>query len=144
MVGYQQRATLGRDVFKAFEVDPKVILVERLVEVSGKASSLFRPAPMVDIGRSHTERRGCIRVAEPIELAEYLLQHDKRWTRKAIISATQGSGQRTVNLPEKIPVYLLYWTAWVDEDGTVQFREDIYQRDQRLARAWNGDRLTGA
>ena len=95
----------------------------------------------------HSERAfssGCIRVAEPIELAEYLLQHDKRWTRKAIISATQGSGQRTVNLPEKIPVYLLYWTAWVDEDGTVQFREDIYQRDQRLARAWNGDRLTGA
>lgn len=81
---------------------------------------------------------GCIRVAEPIALAEYLLKHDKRWTRESILSATRGRGQRTVHLPETIPVYLLYWTAWVDEEDILQFREDIYQRDQRLARAWNG------
>ncbi|NJN45947.1 MAG: L,D-transpeptidase family protein [Candidatus Competibacteraceae bacterium] len=86
---------------------------------------------------------GCIRVAEPIELAEYLLKDDPRWNRKKILSATRGKQQRTVHLAEKIPVYLLYWTAWVDEDGTVNFRDDIYQRDRRLTRAWSGNQNSG-
>jgi len=86
---------------------------------------------------------GCIRVAEPIELAEYLLKDNPRWNRKKILSATRGKRQRTVHLAEKIPVYLLYWTAWVDEDGTVNFRDDIYQRDRRLARAWSSTQSSG-
>ncbi|MEE4377924.1 MAG: L,D-transpeptidase family protein [Candidatus Competibacteraceae bacterium] len=86
---------------------------------------------------------GCIRVADPIDLAEYLLKDDPRWNRKKILSATRGKWQKTVHLAEKIPVYLLYWTAWVDEDGTVNFRDDIYQRDRRLARAWSSTQPSG-
>ena len=74
---------------------------------------------------------GCIRVAQPIELAEYLLSSDPRWSRDAILSTVGGKRERTVPLPEKVPVYLLYWTAWADESGIVHFREDIYQHDKQ-------------
>jgi murein L,D-transpeptidase YcbB/YkuD len=78
---------------------------------------------------------GCVRISNPIELAEYLLKDNPRWTRTAIESASQGTKQRTVPLREQIPVHLFYWTAWVDEDGTVNFRNDIYERDKRLVKA---------
>ena len=42
---------------------------------------------------------------------------------------------RTVPLPEPMPIHLLYWTAWADEDGTIQFRRDIHGRDTPLLRA---------
>ena len=45
--------------------------------------------------------------------------------------------ERAVPLPRPIPVYLLYWTAWVDEDGTIQFRGDVYGRDERTNRAFD-------
>jgi murein L,D-transpeptidase YcbB/YkuD len=46
--------------------------------------------------------------------------------------------ERSVPLPETIPVHVLYQTAWVDGDGTVQFREDLYGHDRRLAEALEG------
>ena len=58
-----------------------------------------------------------------------MLRDDPRWTRGTILSASTGRRERIVKLPEEIPVHVLYWTAWVAEDGTVNFRDDIYQRD---------------
>lgn len=84
-----------------------------------------------------TFSHGCIRLSKPLELAEYLLKDDIRWTRDAIISATRSKRQRTVRLPQEIPVHILYLTAWADEDGTVQFRSDIYERDEPLNMALN-------
>lgn len=78
---------------------------------------------------------GCIRISNPVELAQYLLKHDPKWTRERIKSASVSGKQRVVNLPEAVPVYLLYWTAWVDEAGLMNFRNDIYQRDKPLVRA---------
>jgi murein L,D-transpeptidase YcbB/YkuD len=78
---------------------------------------------------------GCIRISNPVELAEYLLKFDPKWTRETIKTASTSGKQRVVNLPRTVPVYLLYWTAWVDEDGLVNFRDDIYQRDKPMARA---------
>jgi murein L,D-transpeptidase YcbB/YkuD len=78
---------------------------------------------------------GCIRVEKALELAEYLLAKDSRWTRETILEALDGSVDRAVKIPDPIEVYILYWTAWVDEDGTVQFRNDIYGRDKPLADA---------
>lgn len=76
---------------------------------------------------------GCIRIERPMELAEYLLQEDPRWTREALDAALKSEVDKTVRLPKPMDVYILYWTAWVDEDGTVQFREDIYEQDGPLA-----------
>ncbi len=80
---------------------------------------------------------GCIRVQNPIELAEYLLRDSERWDREAIMSAYNGRRERTVNLQRKVPVYLLYWTARADADGRVQFRSDIYNRDPALLSAFS-------
>jgi murein L,D-transpeptidase YcbB/YkuD len=78
---------------------------------------------------------GCIRIENPTELAEYVLKGDPHWTRENILAAIESSVEKTVQLPEPIPVHVLYWTAWVSEDGTVQFRNDIYERDEEVARA---------
>jgi murein L,D-transpeptidase YcbB/YkuD len=75
---------------------------------------------------------GCIRIEKPLELAEYLLRADPKWTRAALIAAIDKSVEQTVRLPEPIAVHVLYCTAWVDEDGVLQLRDDIYGRDQAI------------
>ena len=77
---------------------------------------------------------GCVRIDSPVELAEYLLR-DTKWDRDTIVKASQRGRERRVDLQTKVPVYMLYWTSWVDSDGTVQFRDDIYDRDTALAQA---------
>ena len=97
---------------------------------------------------------GCIRVEDPVTLAEFVLEGMDGWDRETIANHL-GDGQRqVVRLKRPIPVHLLYWTAWADESGTVFFREDIYERDAPLMRAlkekpspqvWSpNDRLPGA
>jgi L,D-transpeptidase YcbB len=75
---------------------------------------------------------GCIRLEKPIELAEYLLGDDPKWSRQKILAAMGRGAEQVVHLPTTIPVYLLYWTAWVNEEGVVQFRKDLYERDKAL------------
>lgn len=80
---------------------------------------------------------GCVRVENPFEFADLLLKDDPDWSaarREAILA----SGKTTrVTLPAPIPVLLTYFTAWMDNSGTVQFREDIYERDPAVLRALN-------
>ena len=78
---------------------------------------------------------GCIRVENPLELAEYLLKENPEWTRESIMAAIEGRENQKVSLPEPMPVLILYFTAWVDEDGTLNFRDDIYARDKPLYQA---------
>lgn len=82
-----------------------------------------------------TFSHGCIRISKPKELAEYLLGHDPKWTEASIDAAMNSGRERSVPLPEPVPVHMLYWTAWVDEQGVLQFRNDIYQRDRAVVRA---------
>ena len=81
---------------------------------------------------------GCIRIEKPYELAEYVMNSDPGWTPERIRKAIRKGTTQSVRLPEPIPVYLLYFTAWVDDDGTVEFRDDIYQRDRALEEALRG------
>ncbi|MCX5833111.1 MAG: L,D-transpeptidase family protein [Deltaproteobacteria bacterium] len=85
---------------------------------------------------------GCIRIEKPLEFAEYVLRDDPEWTRENIQAAMALKKTRVVMLPEPIDVHILYWTAWVDEDGIVQFRDDIYDRDKDLMRALQKGTLT--
>jgi len=78
---------------------------------------------------------GCIRLEKPIELAEYLLRDDPRWSRQRILATIERGAEQVVHLPTTIPVHLLYWTAWVNEQGLVNFRKDIYERDKVLEKA---------
>ncbi len=77
---------------------------------------------------------GCIRTDSAVQLASYLLQGTPHWDRARIIAASRNGDARRVDLPEPVPVYLLYFTAWVEPNGTVQFRNDIYNHDVRLER----------
>ena len=78
---------------------------------------------------------GCIRVEKPEDLAEYVLRDDPDWNREKILEAMDDGTPRVIVLRNSIGVHLLYWTTWLAEDGRVQFREDIYQRDAALYRA---------
>lgn len=75
---------------------------------------------------------GCIRVQEPLLLAEYLLNDSGNYSLSKINDIVKTRKTETIKLNEKPNVFLLYWTAWSDSSGNVQFREDIYKRDQIL------------
>jgi L,D-transpeptidase YcbB len=78
---------------------------------------------------------GCIRVEDPPALAAWVLQSKPEWTPERIQAAMNGEKSVQVNLSSPIPVLILYATARVDEDGIVDFYDDIYGHDARLARA---------
>ena len=82
---------------------------------------------------------GCVRVAEPQSLAEALLTQSSESPAAHVDEAMRGDERQVIQLPDPVPVHLLYLTAWVDHDGAVQFREDVYERD-REAHAWLGCR----
>jgi murein L,D-transpeptidase YcbB/YkuD len=79
---------------------------------------------------SRTSSSGCIRVERPFELAELLLNNPRQWNQKQIMTVVESGKTRVVYLDHPVPVLLLYWTVHVEENGTVYFREDIYDRDQ--------------
>ena len=75
---------------------------------------------------------GCIRLHKPFELAKYLLRHDDEWTDAAIKKAMNSSNEKWVTLQKTWPVFITYFTSWVDADGLVQFRDDVYGHDKKL------------
>lgn len=75
---------------------------------------------------------GCIRLAQPVRLAEYLLQDKKDWTDERIEKAMHSGTEKWVKLDEPVPVLITYITAWVDSEGLLNFRDDIYGRDEEL------------
>jgi murein L,D-transpeptidase YcbB/YkuD len=76
---------------------------------------------------------GCIRVSEPQKLAEFVLKSDSTWNKTKIYRAMNYPVQQLVPLKKKIPVFIAYFTAWVDETGRLNLREDIYGHDARLS-----------
>jgi len=76
---------------------------------------------------------GCIRVEDPIALAKYVM--GDKWQQSDIQKILDGKQNQIHHLPEPIPVHMLYQTAWVDQDGTVQFRKDVYHKDKLLLAA---------
>jgi murein L,D-transpeptidase YcbB/YkuD len=77
---------------------------------------------------------GCVRLEQPVKLAEYLLGRDPKWNAGRIEQAMHKGEEQHVKLPRPIPVHLMYWTARVDESGAVRFFRDIYGHD---ARQWS-------
>lgn len=76
---------------------------------------------------------GCIRVGKPRDLAIDILKDDPVWTPKKIDAAMHAGKESTYILKKKIPVYIGYLTAWVDEQGEINFYKDVYELDGRLA-----------
>ncbi|MGE3773705.1 MAG: murein L,D-transpeptidase, partial [Gammaproteobacteria bacterium] len=78
---------------------------------------------------------GCIRIEKPLELAEQLLRDPARWNVASLSTAIDSLRTQRVNLPQRVPILLLYLTAFPDEDGRVQFRRDVYGRDAAVLAA---------
>ncbi len=81
---------------------------------------------------------GCIRVEDPLSLAEIVLADPVRWNRLALDAAIATGKTLTVRLPKPWPVLILYWTAELDADGDVRFLPDVYHRDPPLLQALKG------
>ena len=76
---------------------------------------------------------GCIRVSEPVKLAKFLLEDDPAWDDENIHKAIHADKEQSVTLKDPVPVFIAYFTAFVDRAGRINFRKDIYNRDGRLA-----------
>jgi murein L,D-transpeptidase YcbB/YkuD len=86
---------------------------------------------------AETERdfsHGCIRLEKPMDLAHVLLK-DSEWTPEKLQEALASGETKSITLPHPLPVHLLYFTAWMDKDGSVEFRRDVYGHDTKLAKA---------
>lgn len=75
---------------------------------------------------------GCIRVSEPKKLAQYLLRNDPNWDSTKITKAMNAQKEQFYNIKEPVPVFIGYFTAWVDRDGELNFRDDIYGHDKKM------------
>jgi murein L,D-transpeptidase YcbB/YkuD len=115
----------------------KFVLPNRAsVYLHGTPDSLLFSQPRRDF--SH----GCIRVEDPVGLAEWVLRDRPEWSRAGIERAMAGPGSSRVPLAAPIPVAVYYTTAVAFPDGTVHFYPDIYGLDRTLDQALRGWALT--
>jgi len=78
---------------------------------------------------------GCIRVQNAMDLAVYVLADSPEWTRSRLEAVAASGAEVVVPLQREMPVHLMYWTAWVDDDGTLELRDDVYEKDEIVQRA---------
>lgn len=76
---------------------------------------------------------GCIRLGEPKKMAEFLLRNDSSWTSQKIEDAMNNGKERYLTLPKAVPVFLCYFTAWIDSNGLLNFRDDVYGHDAKMS-----------
>ncbi|MEQ8657905.1 MAG: L,D-transpeptidase family protein [Hyphomicrobiales bacterium] len=81
---------------------------------------------------------GCVRVQNIRELVTWLLASTDGWSRQRIDQVIQTGERIDLSIPDPAPLYINYVTAWAASDGTVNFREDIYNRDGLPNLASNG------
>ena len=72
---------------------------------------------------------GCVRLENPVALAEYVLRDQPQWTSEKITTAMNAGREQAVALKEHLPVHIGYFTAWVNPDGSVTYTDDPYNLD---------------
>jgi murein L,D-transpeptidase YcbB/YkuD len=81
---------------------------------------------------SRAASHGCIRLSKAGDLAEYLLRNDPDWPADRIQEAMLSGKTQSVRLKEPRPVAIVYFTAWIDRNGVLNFRDDVYGHDAEL------------
>jgi murein L,D-transpeptidase YcbB/YkuD len=76
-----------------------------------------------------TFSHGCVRIERALELALYLLRNDPAWPPERVAAVLDAGASQSIELAAPVPIALTYLTAWVDEMGVLQFRDDVYRRD---------------
>ena len=79
---------------------------------------------------------GCIRLEEPFKLLEYILRKNNKWDLKKVNTILETNKETAIILENKLPIHIVYLTAWVDNENRLQIRNDIYGRDARLISAF--------
>lgn len=82
---------------------------------------------------SRSFSHGCIRLGEPKKFAEYMLRNDSSWNSESIDKAMHLAKEKWVTVKKSVPVFIVYFTAWVDKDGQLNFRKDIYGHDEKMS-----------
>jgi len=82
---------------------------------------------------------GCIRVEDPMALAELVLDQPKEWNIESLEEIVATKKTRRLYLDKTMPVLILYLTAMLEPDGDIRFLKDIYNRDEKLLEALNAD-----
>lgn len=93
------------------------------------------PAKSYFSEQTRTFSHGCVRLAEPKKLAQYILRNDTTWNEMRIDTSMMQNHEIKYTIPNSIPVYIVYFTSWVDSKGNLNLRNDIYGRDERLLEA---------
>lgn len=92
------------------------------------------PAKSLFAAEKRAFSHGCIRLAQPKKLAEYLLADRPEWTSAKIDKAMSSKTEIWISMKQHIPVFITYFTSWVGQNGSINFREDLYGHDQEMAR----------
>lgn len=100
------------------------------------------PAKSLFEFEKRTFSHGCINVKEAKNLALAILKDDPDWPADKIDKAMSGEKETTCMLKNKIPVYIGYFTAWVQDNGEVNFFPDVYDRDESLDKLLYSDAVT--
>jgi len=74
---------------------------------------------------------GCIRLENPVALAQYVLRDRPEWTTEKIAAAMNAGREQGIPLKEHLPVHIAYFTTWVNPDGSVRYTDDPYQLDAK-------------
>ena len=82
---------------------------------------------------------GCIRVENPKKLAYYLLRNEPEWSPEKINNVLLTDTMTNIIVRPTVPVYIAYFTAWVDNTGQLNFRNDLYNLDNKLSKEVFGD-----
>lgn len=76
---------------------------------------------------------GCIRVENPKKVALYLLRHQPDWNEDRIDKILKTNTETQIRVQPTLPVYIAYFTSWVDNQGILNFRNDLYNLDKKLS-----------
>lgn len=90
------------------------------------------PAKSLFTQTRRTFSHGCMRVADARWLAQFLLRNQPEWTEKKIDEAMHSGKEQFVDVKGKVTVYVVYLTAFVDSEGYLNFRDDIYGHDKKM------------
>ena len=82
---------------------------------------------------------GCIRLADAEKMANYLLRNNTAWTADKVHVAMNNGKEQFVKLNPSMPVSITYFTAWVDESGELNFRDDVYGNDKKISQMLFGN-----
>ncbi|QKF73021.1 murein L,D-transpeptidase, YcbB/YkuD family [Aliarcobacter faecis] len=73
---------------------------------------------------------GCVRLSKPNELLNLLSENNQNIDQNKVTEILKENKEKAINLNQKLPIHIIYLTSWIDKDGTLQFREDIYNYDK--------------